>query len=305
MMTPTNPKKDGRTNMQIAFHIGANCTDDDRILKSLLKNAGAFSEEGITIPGPGKYRRLIRETIQNLNGLPPAANTRGILLDAILDDADTERVVMSNTNFICIANRIFDNGVFYQQAESKIKALHEIFAEDEIELFLALRNPATFLPVVFEESKSATTDEYLKGLHPTQIRWSDLVRRIQSQFPKTKLTVWCNEDTPLVWAEILRAIAGIGPDQKIVGGFDLLASIMSNEGMTRLLNYLRTHPPKTEMQKQRIIGAFLDKYAMDEKIEETVEWPGMTEPMVDELTEIYENDVAFIEQLPGIHFIAP
>ena len=83
--------------MQIAFHIGANCTDEDRILKSLLKNAGSLSDVGIKVPGPGKYRRIIRETIQNLNGMPPAANTRGILLDAILDDADADRVVLSNT----------------------------------------------------------------------------------------------------------------------------------------------------------------------------------------------------------------
>ena len=69
--------------MQIAFHIGANCTDEDRILKSLLKNVGSLSDVGIKVPGPGKYRRIIRETIQNLNGMPPAANTRGILLDAI------------------------------------------------------------------------------------------------------------------------------------------------------------------------------------------------------------------------------
>lgn len=291
--------------MQIAFHIGANCTDEDRILKSLLKNAGSLSDVGIRVPGPGKYRRIIRETIQNLNGMPPAANTRGILLDAILDDANADRVVLSNTNFICIANRIFDDGVFYQQAESKIHALHQLFPEDEIELFLAIRNPATFLPVAFAESKSLSTDDYLKGVHPTQIRWSDLVRRIQANFPMTKLTVWCNEDTPLIWAEILRAIAGIGPDQKIIGGFDLLASIMSTEGMNRFLNYMRTHPPKNEMQKQRVIGAFLDKYAVEDKIEETVEWPGMTDAMVDELSEIYENDVAFIEQLLGINFIAP
>jgi hypothetical protein len=103
----------------------------------------------------------------------------------------------------------------------------------------------------------------------------------------------------------LRAVSGIGPDQKIIGGFDLLASIMSTEGLNRFLNYMRTHPPKTEMQKQRVIGAFLDKYAVEDKIEETVEWPGMTDAMVDELSEIYENDMAFIEQLPDIHFIAP
>lgn len=291
--------------MQIAFHIGANCTDDDRLLKSLLKNAGMLSDIGVKVPGPGKYRRLIRETIQNLNGAKPAPNTREILLDAITEDDGAERLVMSNTNFICIANRIFDGGIFYEQAEAKIQALHEIFHEDEIELFVALRNPATFLPAVFGESKAVSPDGYLQGVHPTQIRWSDLIRRIQHRFPQTKLTVWCNEDTPLIWAEILRAMAGVERDQRITGGFDLLASIMSAEGMTRFLNYLRAHPPKTDMQKQRVIAAFLDKYAVDDKIEETVEWPGMTDEIVDELSALYENDVAFIDQLPGVTFIAP
>tara|TARA_R110002049_G_scaffold95877_7_gene235303 strand:- start:2986 stop:3861 length:876 start_codon:yes stop_codon:yes gene_type:complete len=291
--------------MQIAFHIGANCTDDDRILKSLLKNAGNFGEQGIKVPGPGKYRRLLRETIQNLNGAPPAANTRGILLDAIIDDDDAARVVLSNANFICIANRIFDRGIFYEQAEAKLSALHQLFEQDDIEIFLALRNPATFLPVVFAESKAETPEAYFNGLHPTQVRWSDLVRRIQHMFPQTKLTVWCNEDTPLIWAEILRAISGVEQDQKITGGFDLLASIMSDEGMNRFLNYLRSHPPKSEAQKRRIIVAFLDKYAVEEKIEETVDLPGMTDEMVDELSQIYDNDIEFIEQLPGVSFIAP
>ena len=291
--------------MQIAFHIGANCTDDDRILKSLLKNAGNFAEQGIKIPGPGKYRRLLRETIQNLNGAPPAPDTRGILLDAITDDDDASRLVLSNANFICIANRIFDRGIFYEQAEAKLSALHQLFAQDDIEIFLALRNPATFLPVIFAESKAEIPETYFQGLHPTQVRWSDLVRRIQHMFPQTKLTVWCNEDTPLIWAEILRAISGVEQDQKITGGFDLLASIMSDEGMNRFLNYLRSHPPKSEAQKRRVIAAFLDKYAVEDKIEETVDLPGMTDEMVEELSQIYENDVDFIEQLPGVTFIAP
>ena len=46
--------------MQIAFHIGAHCTDEDRLLKSILKNAQMLSQLGIVVPGPGKYRSLIR-----------------------------------------------------------------------------------------------------------------------------------------------------------------------------------------------------------------------------------------------------
>ena len=103
----------------------------------------------------------------------------------------------------------------------------------------------------------------------------------------------------------MRAMSGVDQDQKITGGFDLLASIMSDEGLNRFLNYLRIHPPKTEMQKRRVIAAFLDKYAQDDKVEEDVDMPVMTDDMVEELSQIYENDVAFIAQLPGVDFITP
>jgi hypothetical protein len=52
---------------------------------------------------------------------------------------------------------------------------------------------------------------------------------------------------------------------------------MSDEGLNRFLNYLRIHSPKTEMQKRRVIAAFLDKYAQDDKVKEAVDMPGMTE----------------------------
>ncbi|WP_438955642.1 hypothetical protein [Cognatiyoonia sp.] len=47
------------------------------------------------------------------------------------------------------------------------------------------------------------------------------------------ITMWCNEDTPLIWSEIVRALAGIERAQRITGGFDLLATIMVPEGMKR------------------------------------------------------------------------
>lgn len=291
--------------MDIAFHIGANCTDDDRLLKSLLKNNGIFSAHGVKVPGPGKYRRLIRETIQNLNGAPPAPDTRGILLDAILDDESTRRLVMSNSNFICIPNRIFDKGVFYEQTEAKVRALTQLFPEDPIDLFLGIRNPATFLPDAFKQSKATTLDAYLKGFHPTQIRWSDVVRRIRFAAPHCRLTVWCNEDTPMIWAELIRTISGIAPSAKITGGYDLLAAIMSSEGMNRFLNYMRTHPPQNETQKRKIIMAFLDKYALDDEIEEDIDLPGMTGELVFELSEIYDQDVNMIAQMEDVRFIAP
>ncbi len=291
--------------MEIALHIGANCTDDDRLLKSILKNGDILSEHGVSAPGPSKYRRLIRETIQNLDGAAPGAQTRQILLDAILDNDQPRRLVMSNTNFICIPNRIFDNGAFYDQAEFKLRGMLQLFPQDEIDIYLALRDPATFLPDTFKQSKAETFGAFMQGRDPHDVLWSGLVTRIRQIAPQSTLTVWCNEDTPLIWAELIRDIAGLEREVKITGGFDLLASIMSKEGMTRFLSYMKAHPPKTNAQTRRVIAAFLDKYAIDEQVEETVDLPGLTDADIQNISTAYEEDVARIAQLPDVTFIAP
>jgi hypothetical protein len=197
--------------LQIVYHIGANCTEGDRLLKSLLKNADSFAEQGIKVPGPSKYRRLLRETIQNLAGRNPEPDTRDILLDAILDDESAERLVFSNADFICVPHRIFEGGSFYGLAEFKVASLARLFPEDELELFLALRNPATFIPAAYALSNAPSPEAFLKGVDPAGVRWSDLVARLRAAVPGVPLTVWCNEDTPLLWAQLIREISGVDP----------------------------------------------------------------------------------------------
>ncbi|WP_394153945.1 hypothetical protein [Loktanella salsilacus] len=291
--------------MEIALHIGANCTDEDLLLKSILKNADLLAAQGISAPGPSSYRRLIRETIQNLDGAAPAADARQILLDTIIEDDDPHRLVMSNTNFICIPNRIFDGGIFYDQAEFKLRGILQLFPQDELEIYLSLRDPVTFLPDAYRRSKADSFPAFLQGFDPHNLRWSDLVRRIRNVAPQASLTCWCNEDTPVIWAELVREIAGLAPDTPITGGFDLLATIMSKEGMNRLLQYLQAHPPANDAQKRRIIAAFLDKYAIPEEVEETVDLPGMTADDIEDMSASYDEDIDLIAQMPDVRFILP
>lgn len=291
--------------MQIVYHIGANCTDQDRLLKSVLKNAETFANLGTKVPGPGKYRRLIRETIQTLGGQTPAPDTREILMDAILDDEQCNRLVMSHAQFMCVHRRVFEGGVFYALAEEKLSGLAQLFPDDEIEIFLGLRNPATFIPAVFGDSPADNFERFMHGLSPHDVRWSDLVGRIRAILPRAELTVWCNEDTPLIWAQLIRELAGVDPLTKITGGFDLLSAIISPDGMKKFVTYLRANPPQTETQKRRIIAAFLEKYAVEDEVEETVDLPGWTDETVADLTAIYDEDVMAIERMDGVTFIGP
>lgn len=291
--------------MQIVYHIGANCTDGDRLVRSLVRNSTEMEARGIHIPSPSKYRRLLRETIQNLAGASPSEGTRDILIDAICDSDKAQRLVMSNSAFIGQPVRVFEEGIFYGQLEMKIRALTLLFPEDDLHLCLALRNPATFIPALWEQSRRKTFEQFMGGIDPLHLRWADVLSRIRATAPDARLTVWCNEDTPLIWGEILRRLIGVDRETPLSGEYDLLSTIMNPAGMKRFGAYLRTHPPQSEVQLRRVIAAFLDKYAIVDEIEEEVDLPGWDAQVVDDLTRSYEDELVAIAAMPGVDFIAP
>ncbi|MEM6275638.1 MAG: hypothetical protein AAF714_01715, partial [Pseudomonadota bacterium] len=92
--------------MEIVYHIGAHETDEDRLLKCLLKNRDTLAEQRVSVPNPGRYRKLLRELLGNLAAGAAGKLGRRDVLDAILDNDDADRVVMSNANFCCINARI-------------------------------------------------------------------------------------------------------------------------------------------------------------------------------------------------------
>jgi len=130
------------------------------------------------------------------------------------------------------------------------------------------------------------------------------VARIRKAVPGVPLKVWSNEDTPFIWYELLREIADHAPATRLVGRDAFLETIMLPEGLERMENYLKTHPPANEIQRRRILGAFLDKFEIEDPTQ-NVTAPGWTEEYVNTLTEIYEEDLFAIERMPGVQFISP
>jgi hypothetical protein len=294
--------------MQIVYHIGANCTDADRLLRALLRNAETLRSQGICVPGPGRYRKVLREaTLGLVDAAHDAAvtpDTREALLDTIIDGQDARRLVMSNSTFLCTPQRVFDGGRFYGLAAAKARALGTLFPGDEIEIFLGLRNPATFIPAVWRQAEMDFAP-FMAGLDPRTLRWSEVVAAIRAAMPSARLCVWCNEDTALIWGTLLRRLAGVAPDHPMAGDYELLSDIMAPDGMQRFLSYMETHPGQTELQVRRVIGAFLDKFAIPDAIEEEIDVPGWDARMVDEITRAYEADVARIMAMPGVEFVDP
>lgn len=294
--------------MQIVFHIGANCTDGERVQRTLLRSADALRPMGVSIPDPNRYRKLVQGAATELSEASDASSAsparRKALLDQIGDAEDVDRLVLCIPSFLASANWVFARGQFYPRAAPKVAALANLFPDDRVEFFLALRNPATFIPAVWRQAESGW-DDFSRGLDPLAVHWSDLVGRLHDAAPRARLVVWCIEDTTFVWGPLLRRLAGVGAEQAIAGEYDLLAGVMSDDGMTRFRSYIAAHPGLSDLQLRRVIAAFLERYTIPEAVVEEVDVPDWDAELVETMTRAYDDDVARIARMAGVEFIAP
>lgn len=291
--------------MKIAFHIGAHFTDDDRLLKCLLKNKGYLAERGVMIPGPGRYRTVIREALIEFRGQPMPPQRQASLLTEILDSEGAARLVLSNSSFLSAPARALSPHGLYPKAGEKAAWLRNLFADHACEFYLSLRNPATFISTLLRRGKSEELTQAVAAIDARGLRWSDMVRNIRSVCPEAPLTVWCNEDTPLTWTEVVNSVAGMAPGTQLGGTYDFLGTLMSAQGMERLRDALKTSPPRTELQRRATVARFLEQYGLEEALEEEVDVPGWSGDLVDGLTAAYDDDCALISQMQDVTFIAP
>ncbi|MEY5037677.1 MAG: hypothetical protein RL472_783 [Pseudomonadota bacterium] len=290
--------------MRIVYHLGAHFTDDERLLRCLLKNRDVLAQHDIVVPGPNRYRRLLRETATKLKGKAATVDEQALILEQIMEEDRADRLILSWESFLSLPNYVL-NERLYPAAGDRVRAFCQIFPQIEAEFHLAIRNPASFLPQLHGRLKPENYRDFLNGADPLDMSWLDVIERIVDANPGVPLTVWCDEDTPLVWPEVLRAVAGLPEGLALEGEDDLHAGLMSSEGVARLKAYLESHPPQSVMQRRKIVSAFLDKFALPERIDQEIEMPGWTADMVTEMTQAYEADVARIAQMGEITFLAP
>lgn len=290
--------------MRIVYHLGAHFTDEERLLRCLLKNRDLLAQHDIVVPGPKRYRKLLRETATRLKGEAASMDAQAMILDEIMEEDRANRLILSWDSFLSLPEYVL-NDRLYPAAGERVRAFCQIFPQIEAEFHLAIRNPASFLPSLYERLAPADYGAFLNGVDPFDIHWSDVVERILAANPDVPLTIWCDEDTPLIWPEVLRAVSGLPEDVVIEGEDDLLASLMSGEGMTRMQAYVASHPPQSPAQRRKIVSAFLDKFALPDRVDQDIIMPGWTAETVEELTELYDEDVARIAAMPNVRLIRP
>ena len=288
--------------MQILFHLGAHFTDNGLLIRSILRNRAALAEQGIGVPGPGRYRELLGDISTKLRGATADEDTEAMVLEAICDDDSADRIILSSENFLCRPGKVLAEDGLYPKAQ-KAAWLRACLPSHAVEFALAIRNPATFLPELVKNSTEAA--ETLENVSLGDLFWSDVIDDIRTSSPDTPLYVWCHEDTPFIWSEIMQELTAHDPFIELSGEFDMLETIISDDGMKRLEEFLEARGVTSQIKRRRAVSAFLEAHAIIEKVETEIDIPGWTSDTVDVLTELYEDDVTRISKMDGVTFISP
>ncbi len=291
--------------MQVVFHLGAPCTDQGLLLQSLGKNRARLAEDGILAPSIARYRPLLRDTLRALKGQTASRDIQEALLDAIIDEMPADRLIFSDPRLVCIHRLVVQGPQIWAMIDRQVAALRGLFPQAEPEVFIGMRNPATLIPALFAASKFNDFVEFSENMQPHAVAWSEMLSRLRLAHPDVPVTVWCNEDTPLLWGQILREIADVPFDYPLKGTDDLIETIMDPTGFKRLQRYLADNPAQSEIQRRRITGAFLDRYAIDTAIEEELDLPGWTPDLIEEISLAYDDDMAEIARIPGVSLLTP
>jgi hypothetical protein len=290
--------------MRIVYHLGAHCTDEDRLVRCLLKNRGTLAEQGVVVPSPTRYRKLLSDTAVQLRGARATEDTQAMVLDQIMDEAEAERLVLSWDGFLSVPSYAL-RGSLYAVAGERVRAFTQIFPDIEAEFHLAVRNPATFLPALKGKTAAKGADDILEGVDPLSLQWSSAVRQILEHNPHVPLTVWCDEDTPLIWPEVLQAVSGHAEGTVLQDDDQILAAIMTEAGLSRFHAYCHDHPPQTLSQRRRIVTAFLEKFGRPEQLETEITLPGWDADLIERLTWSYLEDVERIKRMTNVTLIEP
>ncbi|WP_370227200.1 hypothetical protein [Cognatishimia sp.] len=291
--------------MQVALHFGAPYTDENRLQMCLGKNRELLAGMDTIVPRPAQFRKQLRplmsEVLNASNPLPLQQD----FMQSITGGTRPNRVIFSADNFLGFPRTSISENEFFPGPFNRLVSFLRLFEDAEVEFFYAIRNPATFMQALMVAHNGDDFSALTGHSDPMALRWSSYFERVIEDCPNTQITVWCNEDTPLIWEEILREVAGVDPTIPLNAQYDLLKDILTQEGFERFEEYLKARPDLTQVQKRRVIAAFLEKFADEDALEEELEVPGWTDEVVDAMTEIYDDDVYLIQSMPEINFLEP
>lgn len=293
--------------MRITLHIGAHQTRTPRLVGAIKSCERAFGRLNIATSSPSHYRPIIANELTRLDGLPPIADEEDAVLAQILGkQTEAQHLIMINEDWAGDRNMMFKGGQLYTEIGASVSRVAELFSQHDVHITMAIRNPAFLINAALTApSTPASLKWFLKSNDPMDLSWVAPVKQLQEAMPKAQITMWCEEDTPLIWPRILRQVANVPEDTPIRGTIAAISDSLQPEGVERFRKFLRNHTLTSAIQYERAVLAFLDKYADESVMTASCTVPGWTAEIIHDLSLNYEDDIVTLAAKDNVNFLLP
>jgi hypothetical protein len=291
--------------MKIALHLGVHLTDDTKARTCLRANKRQLEAAGILVPRARSFLNLMRGAAAQIVSGEDVPNFYEKLRESVEATESTQRLVLSAPGLLSKPHEAVAGDMFYPGARARMSAFRKLLPGQEIEIFMAIRNPASFVPALLQDMKQDERAELLQGLKGAELRWSHLIAEMRETWPEAPITLWCDEDTPFIWHRLLRLISGYEPETEFENSFDWFETAMIDGGAQKLAAYLDAMPPVDEAHRQQVISAFLEKFCDPDKLEIDFSQTGWDETQIDVISQLYEDDIDLIRTMDGVRLLQP
>jgi hypothetical protein len=291
--------------MQVAIHAGVAFTDGGRVLDSLTKNASALAANGVEYFGPRRYKRVFKPAFDKFETMTTEIPAEQKFNSVLPGEESTQRAIYSSGRFAGEPETALRDGQLYPFAGRRMALLEQGFRDHEVELFMGLRNPGSFVPKLLMSLPEEARAEAIRDTDLSCLSWIGMIEDIRDLAPNVRITLWSNEDTPFIWGDIIRALAGLGEDTPLEDENDLLLSLLDETGQNEVRELTSHDAAQGKAILHENMARIFDNHAQPDEIEEELHLPGWSTEIVDAFSELYEQDLERLGGIPGVRVLRP
>lgn len=195
-------------NPKVIFHLGVHKTASTHLQRSFKKNQDLLDEYGFTYINPKQCREaLFPITLKLRDGGDEASlqkHTEMVFHGAANGNPN---LIISDENMIGHLDQLINKNLIYPWSHFRLARFFRLLPTHEFEMFVGLRNLATYLPSAYVENllhaKYQTFESFMNHSNPWDFSWATMMRRFGNMSAGRKFNVWQYEDYGSIKSEIV------------------------------------------------------------------------------------------------------
>ena len=198
--------------IKIIIHAGAHKTASTHPQNRLLENEKRVVKSGCSYLGPEKIRDQFG-TLWRALGRSDTPDEQERKLAALA--AGQPRLVISEENIIGGFKDLMNGpnrAILYPKAVERLARLAQLVAPNPLHIAMAVREPSSYYVSVYNQlllsGRFQTWERFSKGLDPTAVKWSDILRPIAEIPGVAAVSIWRYEDYHRLLPQILNTLLG-------------------------------------------------------------------------------------------------